>query len=509
MNYTFENPLLTFEKGIAYIVRDEQDNLYQLYFTELPIINILTDNLIVNEPRVHAQLSLCESNGNLMEDHIGIEYRGGSTQSLPKKSFRIEFWEDAQGVEKKDVALLGMRNDDDWNLEALSQEPLRLRSKRCFDLWRSMDEIYYQNEEPEAVNGVHLEFVELFVNGAYRGVYGLSERVDRKQLKLKKKTDTEIRGVLYKGVGWGASTFTSLPNFNNNNAFWGGFQNKYPTDTIEWSNLYDLVDFFINENDDLFYENYQDAFNLDNAVNYFIFLNLLRAQDNTGKNIFIARYDIGEPYFYVPWDLNATLGLFWNGDEDDFVHEIFFNGLYQRLRNDVSPGGFLERLEERWATLRNNIITTQNIVEPYFQQFNYLNSNDVYERESLTWPDFEFQGENSIAYLEQWVTRRIEYLDGFFYNTNSLTSIDDLASDAFSLKIFPNPTFDQVEWRISPGNPLVERVIILNAKGKFIQKIELLFGQNVLDLVELNPGLYFLSFEFSDGKKILKRSVLK
>lgn len=508
-NYTFDIPVVMFEKGIAYEVRNEQDILYQLYFTELPIINVNTNNTIVDEPRVHAQLSLCESNGNLLDHDIGIEFRGGSTQSLPKKSFRIEFWDDPQGDEKVDVALLGMRSDDDWNLEALSREPLRLRSKLCFDLWRSMDQIYYQDEEPEAINGVHLEFVEMFINGSYRGVYGLGERVDRKQLKLKKLTETEIRGTLHKGVGWGASTFTSLPGFNNNDEFWGGFQNKYPTDVIEWSNLYDLIDFFINENNDNLFENYQEKFEINNAVNYFIFLNLLRAQDNTGKNIFIARYDSDEPYFYVPWDLNASLGLFWNGNTDDFVHDILSNGLYERLRNDVRPGGFLDRLEERWMELRNDIITTQSIAAPYYVQFNYLDSNGVYERESLTWSDFEFDGENSIDYLEQWLTRRIEYLDEFFYNTGSLITAVDPALVDFSLDIFPNPTFDQVEWRIPPDNASVEKVIILNTTGKFIQEIELISGQNVLDLVTLNPGLYYIRFEFSDGEKRLERLVVK
>ena len=508
-NYTFDIPVSDFEKGISYLVQDEDNIAYQLYFTQLPIINVNTNNTIVDEPRVHAQLSLSESNGDLLEQDIGIEYRGGSTQALEKKSLRIEFWNDDQGTETENISLLGMRSDDDWNLEALYLEPLRLRSKLSFDLWNSMDELYYQNEEPEAINGVQIEFVELFINGTYRGVYGLSERVDRKQLQLKKRTDTEIRGGLYKGVAWGASTFTSLPGFNNNNEFWGGFQNKYPTDTIEWSNLYDLVNFVINDNNDSFYENFQDEFELDNAVNYFIFLNLLRAQDNTGKNIFIASYDLGEPYFYVPWDLNGSLGLFWDGSIDDFAGGILSNGLYERLRNDTSPGGFLERLEERWTELRNNIITIQNILAPYYTQFNYLDSNGVYERESIAWPAFEINGQNSITYLEEWLTRRINYLDGFFFNPNSLTNADSLDAKDFSLSLFPNPTFDRVQWQVPRGHCFAEKVRILNATGHFIKTIELLSGQNVLDLAELKPGLYFLRFEFCDGEMRLRRVVVK
>ena len=72
------------------------------------------------------------------------------------------------------------------------------------------------------------ENVELVINNEYRGVYTLSERVDRKQLKLRKYENGSIRGELYKGVGWGASTNTSLPEYDNKKILWGGQENKYP-----------------------------------------------------------------------------------------------------------------------------------------------------------------------------------------------------------------------------------------------------------------------------------------
>ncbi len=43
----------------------------------------------------------------------------------------------------------------------------------------------------------------------------------------------------------------------------------------------------MNIDDDTFYKNIEKRFYLKNAVNYFIFINLLRATDNEGKNIFM------------------------------------------------------------------------------------------------------------------------------------------------------------------------------------------------------------------------------
>lgn len=144
---------------------------------------------------------MIETNQSFLEFHIGIQYRGGWSQSLPKKSMEIEFWTDSTGTETVDHSLLGMRSDDDWNLQAMYNEPLRIRSKTSNDLWRMINTLHYQNQEPKAINGIRMKYVELFVNNEYRGLYCLGEKVDRKQLKLK-KYNGNIRGELYKGVSW-------------------------------------------------------------------------------------------------------------------------------------------------------------------------------------------------------------------------------------------------------------------------------------------------------------------
>src|SRR5690606_4420664 len=97
----------------------------------------------------------------------------------------IEFREDTNYEVTKDVSLLGMRSDDDWNLEAFAIEPLRLRSVVGFDLWRDIHQPYYAFLEPTAQSSVRHVYAELFVDGGYRGLYGVGERVDRKQLQVK------------------------------------------------------------------------------------------------------------------------------------------------------------------------------------------------------------------------------------------------------------------------------------------------------------------------------------
>ena len=479
-------PLSEFEIGIAYQVTDLQNENYDLYFSQLPIVSILSQNTIVDEPRVCAQFSMCENNGNYTQKLIGVEYSGGWTQSLAKKSLRIEFWKDTIGAETENISLLEMRSDDDWNLQAMYNEPLRIRSKLNFDLWNKIDTLYYSVDEPQAKNGVSQEYVELFVNKEYRGVYALRERLDRKQLKLKKFKNQEIRGELYKGVSWGASTFTSLAPYNNNNELWGGFEYIHPKEEIDWSKLYEFVDFVINEDSLYFYQGYQDKFNTDNAINYFIFLNLLRATDNTGKNTFIARYNKDEPYFLSPWDLDGTFGIKWNGDQDNITNDILTNGFYNRLILDYQQNGFVDKLVKRWNLLRQNTITSENILEAFYDQYNYLYLNGVYLRELIAWPDSSsFLDLYNMDYTSAWLQNRFIYLDEFF---NKLELLVNKHMEKTSLVIFPNPTHDNVTIR---GSEMGE-YLLYNSLGQEVFKGQKQVISHEVDISSLSNGFYLL-----------------
>lgn len=510
LNYTLTATVSEFEIGVAYEVVDIQNEYYDLYFTQLPIINIATDNMIMDSPRVYAHFSMCESNGELTESGIGAEYRGAWSQLLPKKSLRIEFWNDAVGSSTKNIRLLGMRNDDDWNLQAMYNEPLRIRSKMNFELWRKMDTIYYQEQEPEAINGVRQEYVELFVNEEYRGLYALSERVDRKQFKLKPFEDGEIHGELYKGISWeGSATLTSLSDYDNNSELWAGLEYKYPSEEIDWTNIYEFVDFVINEDDCTFEERYQQKFEIDNAINYYIFLNLLKAGDNTGKNVFVAKYDIDEPYFYIPWDLDGTFGILWNGEQSSYTEGILTNGLYERLILDNEENGFLEKLKHRWNELKNGPLSAESIMTAFNTQFLYLELNGVYERELRTWEDCEFFDYNNIEYTYEWLEDRIAFLDGVFNSPGLQTNIQacNVEGDK-GFKVYPNPASAELYLDITNDNSTVERISILNALGQNLYMNTAYQSNGKIDIQNLNDGVYFLAVEFIDGFKQVEKFII-
>jgi len=500
--YSFVTPIFEFEYGQAYDVKDSEGKYFDLYFTQLPIINITTSNTIVDEPKVYAVFTLCESSGNFMENRVGIEYRGGWTQTLPKKSYSIEFWDDRAGNETKEFSLLGMRSDDDWNIQAMYNEPLRLRSKANFELWRKIDTLYYMDDEPEAINGVRQEYVELFFNNSYKGVYALSEKPDRKQFKIRKYKNSEIKGELYKGVSWGASTYTSLPSSDNNSKFWGGFEYIHPVEEIKWDNIYEFVNFVINEDSVDFYNSYHEKFNINNAVNYFIFLNLLRATDNTGKNIIVAKYNTDEPYFFIPWDLDGTYGIIWNGTQENITNDILTNGFFKKL---IIDNNFTDKLTDRWNELRKDIITVDSIMSVFNLQFSYLKSNGVYERELIAWQDCNFLDLENLDYTSKWLSNRLDYLDNVFNEPELLTGIKQIANQN-TIKIYPNPANKYVSLELE--NPLaVHNIKIINSLGICVYDNNEFTSS--IDISGLSNGIYFFIINLGNGGNQTERIMIK
>ena len=469
----------------AYLVRDEVSSQeYSLYFTLLPIIQIGSDLEIVDEPKVMANFIYADQE-EIIESNIGIEIRGGFSQSYPKKTYDLEFWNDEFGDETKDVNFGDLRSDDDWILDALYNEPLRLRSYVANKLWLEMHSLYYIEEEPDAYAGANVLYAEMFVNGSYQGLYNISEPIDRKQLKLK-SYDEGIRGELYKGITWGASTFGALPNYDNENREWSGYEYKYPKegDGTDWENLYQFTNFVMNSSEEDFTRDIWSKFDFTNYSDYFLFLNLIRATDNTGKNIYLAKYDIGEPYFYVPWDLDGCFGTSWDGTNENITNDILSNGFFNRVTDSRALNSKID-IAKKWFDYRENLFSFDYLENIFTTHFEIFQTNKVYEREALVYPNYSFD-EQELSYLLSWLEDRIAYLDEYFGDI--ISSTEEHGSKPL-INIYPNPADEKVF--ISPPDDLNGQTVkIFNSLGVLIE--ETFIEGNSLSLYNLNKGIYFV-----------------
>ena len=390
-----------------------QGKIFVFYKSELPIVFLNTgDETIPNKPKINGELIILETGEDNFESLVGIEVRGGTSKKFPKQSFSMELWESKDGKAYKE-RLLNLRKDDDWVLDGMWNEPLRLRDFVGHSLWLKMGRYPYAEKKPNVTLGIDKKYVELFLNGSYRGVYYLGEKIDRKQLALKKYKDG-INGELYKGKKWKPGiVFSDLEDYSNRSEKWSGYEAKYPDEIghLNWSNLYQLVDFVVNSNQDTFNELIASKVDLENMADYYIFLNMIYGSDNNGKNLYTGRYNQQSTYFFVPWDMDASFGDNWEGKRVFKADQMISNGLYKKLlQNDE----FKSEVKNRWNKLKDNVLSIDNLQSMFSLNYKYLKDNGVYEREGLN-PELLFPSEhNEIDFIHTWIKERYFYLDNYF-----------------------------------------------------------------------------------------------
>ncbi len=410
--YVFSSPINTIQLGTAYTVVSN-DTAYKLYFTQLPIINVNV-NEAISDDEVGGLINITDTTGASYNSSIGIKIRGNYSSTLPKKSYRVQLWKDSKGT-TKDESVFGMRSDKRWLLLAMYNEKLRLNNRVSHELWLKLHPLYYADQEPNAHSTIRTRYVEIFVNNTYQGVYLFTEDMDRKQLQLKKQTTANTGGELYKGDGWDLGTmFSGVPALpTEKTELWGGWELSYPdADQTDWKSMYNFTDFVVNSSDTVFKQQISTKLREDNFADYFIFLNLLRAEDNQGKNLFLARYNETAPYFIAPWDLDGTWGYYWSGDQKNVTNDVLSNNLFNRL---IATDKFKTQLATRWFSLRENLLSIDSLYAAIKTNHSFLTGNGVYERESLVWAgDYLSYGQDELDYVRTWTQTRVLWLDTYF-----------------------------------------------------------------------------------------------
>ena len=506
----FEKGTFGLDRNKGFIVVTGQENsvetvhykgvTYKLYRTTLPVINIVTDGEIVNSPAVHGVISVGDANGHVIEMHAGFKIRGTSSQQYDKKSYRVELWADATGTTMADTTFLGMRSDDDWNLEAMWAQPLRLRDKVANELWMEMYTLPYAENEPDALPGIRMEYADLFINDEYKGVYALTERMDRKQLGLK-KYNGEIRGVLYKGNGPGAPTFESLPAYDNTLGTWDNYEWVYPNEeeaSYNWSSLYSFTNFVMNSSDNVFNAQYNAQFNKDNAIDYYLFINAIGAIDNMGRNLFLARYNKSGTYFYLPWDLDAIWGLDAEGNQSNNAEGLMGNGFFDRLINDCSANGYVASARARYNALRNSVLTRSYIMQLVQDQYNELLECGAYDREHEAWPGFTVDA-NQLTYLSNWLDARFGYLDAEINLACGTWDVEETVENE-NIDVFPNPTNDRITVRFAEVGDAVVRLYDL--MGRLVYSDSRTTQTFVIPTSGMAKGVYTLVACFGESQLI-------
>lgn len=377
-----------------------------LTFTSLPIVQIITPSRIFDEPKTIGKIKINYTERNKFTDKyfIGLEYRGSTSQNYQKKSYGFSLKGSINFDDDISKSLFKMKNNNDWILDAMWIDKARLRNKTSFEIWKRMD--------GEKHFGIRSEFIELYINNEHQGLYCLNENINSEYLNI-----FNANSVLYKATRWGdgATRFEIYTNNSPFNYYWDGWVQKYPNPKIEinWKPLDELIHLVVNENDEVFTSQITSFIDIDNFVDYYVFLNLVSALDNTGKNTFLFKENIEEKFHIIPWDLDGALGVAWDGTSIGYT-SILSNNLFDRLI-ETNTDNFENKLKQRWSILRENIFSDVELQQMCNNNFGLIKKSGIIEIENKKW-DSSIDIYSEQEYLIDWLRNRVIFLDNYFDN---------------------------------------------------------------------------------------------
>ena len=155
----------------------------------LPLVNVEVDvSRLSKENYIPGHITIVDAEmrteGRLMASFdCKLRYRGASSLKYEKKSFAIKLL-DSDG-EDLDANVFGIRKENDWILDAMAIDRIRMRNRVCFDIWNEISKTPYKTDFDNR-NGTLGYFVEVYLNGEYHGLYCMTDKIDRKLLGLKK-----------------------------------------------------------------------------------------------------------------------------------------------------------------------------------------------------------------------------------------------------------------------------------------------------------------------------------
>lgn len=493
-----------------------------LQFTYLPIVEL---NLDYCEDKYYTRGQIRVTDGNLPGYdslyHASLRYRGNTSLNYQKKSFNIKL-EDVNG-NPIDRSFFELRNDNRWILDAMMIDRSCVRNRVSMELWNDFaTRPYYADRERKVRTGTRGQFVEVYWNGSYHGLYCMSERIDRKQLDIKKfvprthstQGKDEVHGILYKGKEWGYEILMGhdmgneyLPGrtpqgYSNRlgSERWCNYDFKYPdyeNEAVEWTPLYDAVNFVATSTSDQFNREVDRYFDMPVVIDYYLFLELLLATDNHGKNMYFFVYDNAVPadrkISLAPWDLDAVLGINWQSstanttpdwDFDEYIRtfEHGQNTLFIKLRESKQLK-WKELLSKRYADLRRTYFGKENLINRITTYADLFAISKADQREEEKWSGWHSDLQEGAEYIKDWIDRRIDVLDQKYGFDPTILSVNQAIADDYL-----NINGRQNAIAITCGK--AKTVQVYNISGQLVRTQNLTEGENLIK--SLTPGIYLV-----------------
>jgi spore coat protein CotH len=521
-------------------------SMAQVNFTSsnLPIITINTNGQsISDEPKITADMGIIYNGAgeiNRMMDpknnyngKVGIELRGSTSQSFPKKPYGFET-RDNTG-EDLDVSLLGMPKESDWTLNATYNDKSLMRDGLAYILAGSVMEY-----------APRVRYCELVLNNSYMGIYLLIEKIkrDKSRVDISKMEVTDNSGDALTGgyiIKLDKTTGSNSRSgwFSRYKPFTGAlkntyFQYEYPSvDNITdaqknyiQNHIHNVEDVIASNDYKNIISGYRKYIDVNSLMDFIIINELTKNPDGYRLSTFFYKErdsDGGKLKLGPVWDFNLGFG------NVDYCTQGNPEGLVIQDFNKVCPNDgwvihfwwkkflddpdFYDSLKRRWQHLRKNQFSLEKINQKVDSISSLLAGPQVRNftkwpvMGKYVWPNY-YIGKSyneEVNWLKWWIANRINYLDNVWYiNVNNT---DEQSTG--ELTIFPNPASETISITMEEETSEAPKAHLTDCLGRIYTFSFIAGNQNNFeaDVSHLSPGLYIVNIQ--TDKKTYVKKVLK
>ncbi len=409
----------------------------------LPVIEIVSSRQIVDEPKVRSTLKITEQGKVTFEGIAGIEIRGASSQMFDKKSYGLETWDNNN--EDINVSLLGMPEEEDWVLHGPYSDKSLMRNKLIYDLSADMGRYASRTR-----------FVELFLNGSYKGVYVFMEKLKRnknriaiEKLKPEENSGEDLTGgyilkidkIAGSNVGSGYNSQNSFASEVPPPYAGGGeirFLYEYPDAeeiTAEQRNYIKnyVKDFEAVLSSESFKDpvtGYRAYIDVESFIDFFILNEISHNVDGYRLSTFMHKDKNGKLTMGPIWDFNLAFGnadYCGGGNTNTWAYRFnercpgdFWSVPFWWYRLLEDPY-FVEQLKARWFEYRGNVLANQAVLGRISSYQEEMEEVGAIDRNFKTWSILgewiwpnNFVGTTYASeriYVEEWIVDRMSWLD--------------------------------------------------------------------------------------------------
>lgn len=347
-----------------------------------------------------------------------IKLQGRSSVSFPKKNFTVNLYSDEARSIPLNCNFKNWGEHNNFVLKADYHDILHARNVVSAKLWskivasRSDYDTLPEELRNSPNNGAIDGFpVRAYINGEYQGLYNWT--IPKCDWMFGMNISNPNHAVLCAQVNDNGDT-----NLENNpcnfSQLWDGNEEYWEVEVGEKTDaVVDSLNVVIQSalDQDL------DSLDLQSAIDYFIFQDVILGVDGLANNMLMVTYDLDKWYLSAydldnTFDMDLQLGLIYRPDA--ILGSFPYYNQYSSLLMFIQDS-YWNRYQERYRELRKSALSNASIVSE-FEKYINIYGEDTYIQDTSVYPDIPYVSENNMWHLRWFIEERLTVLDERYGN---------------------------------------------------------------------------------------------